>query len=90
MAGKTRPCAICLKPIEAERIEALPETRLCLAHAQQIQKYGGEFILTATQERTSKPGSLKRNYGGISTSQRRNHEGIERLREEYERGLAKE
>ena len=84
MAGKTRPCEICGQTINAERIEAVPETRLCVEHARKAQKYGGEFILTATVERTSKPGSLKRNYGGVErTTRRRNHQAIARLREEY-------
>jgi Prokaryotic dksA/traR C4-type zinc finger len=84
MSSTTRPCEICRQPIDAERLEVLPETRLCTEHAKKIRKFGGEFIMTAIQERTSKAGSLKRNYGGVSTSKRRNHEGIERLREEYE------
>jgi hypothetical protein len=83
MSVKLRPCEICMQQISAERALALPDTRLCAEHARQIQKFGGEFIVTATQERTSKPGSLKRNYGSVSTSKRRNLEAIERLREKY-------
>jgi hypothetical protein len=84
MSGKTRPCEICKQPIDAERIEAVPETRLCSTHAHQIQKYGGEFIVTATQERTSKAGSLKHNYGGVTTSKKRNEQALAKLRDEYE------
>ena len=43
----------------------------------------GEFLTIATQERTSKQGSLKRNYGGVTTTRTRNLEAIERLREQY-------
>jgi hypothetical protein len=86
MAGRTRSCEVCGVPIGAERAEALLETRLCREHARQVEKYGGEFVLTATQERTSKPGSLKRGYGSVLTSRRRNHEAVARLREEYLRG----
>ena len=82
--SKSRPCAICMKPIEPERIETLPETRLCSEHALRIAKFGGEFIVTATQERTSKQGSLKRNYGGVTTSSERNHQALEKLKDEYE------
>jgi RNA polymerase-binding transcription factor DksA len=57
-----RLCVVCKAPIDAERIEAIPETRLCTEHGRQIQKHGGEFVVSATQERTSKPGSLKLNY----------------------------
>jgi hypothetical protein len=84
IAMKTRPCEICMTPIEAERIELVPETRLCAEHARQIQKFGGEFIVVATQERTSKAGSLKHNYGSVTTSKTRNHKAIARLRDEYE------
>ena len=86
MPSSTRPCEICKQPIDQERLEVLPETRLCTEHARMIQKFGGEFIVTATQERTSKAGSLKRNYGGVSTSKTRNLKAMERLREEFERG----
>lgn len=81
-----RRCEICKAPIEAERAEAIRDTRLCVEHARQIARYGGEFILTAVQERTSKPGSLKRNYGGIDTAKVRNHEAIHKLRADYEQG----
>ena len=84
MASKTRPCEICMKPSETERLEALPETRLCLEHAHKIKKHGGEFVVTTRQERTSKAGSLKINYGGVSASMRRNHKAIERLKDEFE------
>ena len=83
MSERTRSCEVCGVPIGAGRAEALPETRLCAEHARQVEKYGGEFVLTATQERTSKPGSLKRSYGSVLTSRRRNHEAVARLREEY-------
>jgi hypothetical protein len=88
MSATTRPCEICRAPIDPERIEVLPETRLCTEHARQILKYGGEFKVTVTRERTSKEGSLKRNYGGVTPSQTRNHEAIEKLRAEYEQGQA--
>ncbi len=84
MTAKTRYCEICARPIEAERVGGLPETRLCAEHAQKIVKFGGEFIVTAEQERTSKPGSLKHNYGSISTRKKRNQPALDRLRDEYE------
>jgi hypothetical protein len=62
----------------------VPETRLCADHARQIQKYGGEFIVTASQERTSKSGSPKHNYGGVTTSKSRNHGVLEKLRDDWE------
>lgn len=80
-----RRCEICKQPIEADRAEAIRDTRLCVEHARQIARYGGEFSLTAVQERTSKPGSLKRNYGGIETAKVRNQVAIDKLRADYER-----
>ena len=40
MAEKTRPCERCGVLIPAERIEALPETRVCVKCSEAI---GGEF-----------------------------------------------
>jgi hypothetical protein len=82
--AKSRPCEICMKPIEPSRLEALNDTRLCEEHARQIEKYGGEFLRSFTTERTSKEGSLKRNYGGINVSKRRNQKGIDQLKDEFE------
>jgi hypothetical protein len=81
--AKVRMCEICKQPIDPERLEGSPETRLCREHAAEIQKYGGEFLMQAVQERTSKAGSLKINYGGITTTRTRNVEGIRRLKDEY-------
>jgi hypothetical protein len=80
-----RHCEICKQPIDAERAEAIRQTRLCTVHAREIQKYGGEFIMSSSQEKTSKEGSLKKNYGGISTRLRRNERAISQLKDDYER-----
>jgi hypothetical protein len=90
MTPQSRPCEICGRAIEAERAELLADTRLCLEHARQIQKYGGEFLLSAVLERTSKQGSLKQNYGGVTPRKRRNYDGLARLRREYEARRAEE
>lgn len=66
-------------------MEAIAATRLCAKHGREIEQYGGEFTLTAAQERTSKQGSLKLNYGGISTALSRNNEALGKLLDEYER-----
>jgi hypothetical protein len=47
--------------IPAERLEAIPETMVCVQCSKEM---GGEFQLVVTPERTSKEGSLKQNYGG--------------------------
>ena len=84
MSHATRPCEICMKPIEAERLETLPETRLCLEHAEKIAKYGGEFTMSLSWEKTSKQGGLKKNYGGVTPHKRRNQQALERLKDEFE------
>jgi hypothetical protein len=80
---KTRGCEICKKTIESERLESLPDTRLCSAHAEQIQKYGGEFLVTGTQRSLSKEGSFKSNPGDVTVQKRRNQVALDRLRDEY-------
>lgn len=88
MSDQTRPCEVCGEPIDPERIDVLPETRLCTEHAKQVAKYGGEFILTGTQSSLGKDGSLKKNYGDVSVRRKRNTEGVRKLIEEYDRGRA--
>lgn len=84
--ARTRICEICKGPIDEERAEGLPDTRLCRQHAEEIQQYGGEFKTVSRQERTSKAGSLKINYGGVATQKRRNQTALDRLREAYCQG----
>lgn len=63
-------CIRCRKEIPAERVEALPETELCIKCSEAV---GSDFILVAHNERTSKPGSMKHNYGGVSVKLVRRH-----------------
>ena len=63
MSGKKRFCQRCGVAIPAERIEALPETRICIDCSQAI---GGEFEMRVSRENLGKAGSLKKNYGGAS------------------------
>jgi hypothetical protein len=59
-----RPCARCGGGIPAERLEAIPETLVCVQCSREM---GGEFTVVVSAETTSKAGSLKKNYGGCST-----------------------
>ncbi|HEX4607123.1 MAG TPA: TraR/DksA C4-type zinc finger protein [Urbifossiella sp.] len=86
MSEQTRTCEVCNAPIDPERVEAIPETRLCTEHAKTIARYGGEFIRTGTRTSLGKDGSLKKNYGDVSVESRRNTEGLRRLVEDYDRG----
>lgn len=63
MSVAKRFCERCSGEIPAERVEALPDTRICVGCSQDI---GGEFIIRAIPENTGKTGSLKKNYGGWS------------------------
>lgn len=84
MSTTVRLCAVCNKEIAAERLEVVPETWLCREHAGEIEKYGGEFKLIARQESLGKAGSIKRHYGGVNVSKRRNMAALEKLQAEYE------
>ena len=84
MATRSRPCEVCMKPIEDSRLETTPETRLCLEHAEKIEKFGGEFIRSVSWDKTSKEGGLKKNYGGVTPHRIRNQQGMERLKDEFE------
>jgi hypothetical protein len=64
MTSVPRPCARCGIEIPAERIEAIPETMVCVKCSGEM---GGEFKVIVVPERTSKEGSLKKNYGGYET-----------------------
>lgn len=64
----TRPCIRCKAMIPPERIEALPETRLCIECSKAV---GSDFETTVTTENLAKTGSLKKNYGGISVKKKR-------------------
>ncbi len=68
MSAKTRPCERCGAMLPSERIEALPDTRLCVGCSQQM---GGEFVVGIVPENLAKAGSLKKNYGGFTLHKRR-------------------
>jgi RNA polymerase-binding transcription factor DksA len=55
-------CEICGKLIPAERLEALPETRICVGCSDRV---GGEWDVRGVDVVTSKEGSMKKNYGGV-------------------------
>jgi hypothetical protein len=59
MATVKRRCERCGGAIPAERVEALPDTRVCVECSRQI---GGEYVLRAVPENLAKGGSLKKNY----------------------------
>ena len=60
MTISPRPCARCGQEIPVERIEAIPETAVCVTCSKEM---GGEFDTYAVAERTSKAESLKKSYG---------------------------
>ncbi|HEV3342468.1 MAG TPA: TraR/DksA C4-type zinc finger protein [Pirellulales bacterium] len=68
MTAKRRWCARCKVELPPERVEALPEARLCIKCSEEV---GGEFEVKFTQENLSKPGSLKKNYGAVTLQKKR-------------------
>jgi hypothetical protein len=68
VSTKKRSCQRCGVAIPAERIETLPETRVCVKCSEAI---GGEFELRVSRENLGKAGSLKKNYGGVSVRKKR-------------------
>lgn len=61
-------CIRCDEPIPAKRLEALPDTKVCVGCSAAI---GGEYHVGVELERTSKEGSMKLNYGSAKLIRRR-------------------
>jgi hypothetical protein len=68
MPDEAQLCTKCKKAIPEERLEAMPETRLCRGCSESV---GGEFIYHAATENLAKAGSLKKNYGGVGLQKQR-------------------
>jgi hypothetical protein len=68
VAVNKRFCARCRAEIPAERLEALPDTRLCVACSQAV---GGEYEITVVPDNLGMAGSLKKNYAGWTIHKRR-------------------
>jgi hypothetical protein len=60
MSIATRPCARCGEEIPSARLEALPDTLMCVQCSEEV---GGDFTLTVVPESLGKDKSLKKNYG---------------------------
>ena len=63
-----RFCQRCDAEIPAARLEALPDTMLCVQCSEEV---GGDFEITAIPENIGKSGSLKKNYGAWTVKKRR-------------------
>lgn len=61
--AKSQFCTRCKREISAERLEAIPETRLCVKCSQYT---GGDTTINAADENLAKKESLKKNYGSVS------------------------
>lgn len=68
MSLASRPCVRCKAMIPPERIETLPETRLCVQCSAAV---GSDFETAVVSENIGKAGSLKKNYGGFRLKKRR-------------------
>jgi reverse gyrase len=68
MAVRPRGCQRCNGPISLQRLEALPETRLCLECSEEV---GSDFKVSVSTENLAKTNSLKKNWGGINVQKKR-------------------
>jgi hypothetical protein len=60
MTDRVRLCARCKEPIDQERLEAVPKTRLCIECAAHVDEtYGGEFRSRVKETKTGRPGAIK-------------------------------
>jgi hypothetical protein len=69
MAEQRRFCARCKAEIPAERIEVMPETRVCVKCAEALG--GTEFEVQVVAIRGSKKEGIKKNYIEYETRKRR-------------------
>ena len=70
MSVRARHCERCKREIPAERLEVLPQTRMCV---ECVRAVGGEFDLAIVPENLAKSGSLKKNYGSFEVFRVRKH-----------------
>jgi len=69
MAREKRYCARCKAEIPEERVEAMPETRVCVRCAEAMG--GSEFDVVAVPVRGGKKESIKRTYTDFEVRKRR-------------------
>jgi hypothetical protein len=63
-----RECRVCGNTIPPARLEAIPETLVCVGCSEKI---GGEFELEVKVSSTGKAGSLKRTGQDVSVERKR-------------------
>jgi hypothetical protein len=69
MKREKRFCARCKAEIPEERVEAMPETRVCVKCAEALG--GSEFEVRVVPISTGKKESLKKNYTDYEVQKRR-------------------
>lgn len=78
--SKLRLCHRCRERIPEERLDALPDTWLCIRCSQEI---GSDYEVGFTRDQLGKAGSLKRITGGVTFKKRRRRiEPLEPTQEE--------
>jgi hypothetical protein len=68
MGEEKRTCVRCGVEIPAGRLEAMPDTIICVKCSEAI---GGEYEVQVVAVNLGKAGSLKKNYGDVSLRKRR-------------------
>ena len=85
-----RGCEICKQEIDSERAANDPKTRLCAACSREMETHkerygGGEFLIQAREEKTTKQGGFDKGSGrSVSTSRIRNDEGVRKFKDDYD------
>jgi hypothetical protein len=67
MSQEPKLCRICGAAIPERRLQAMPETRVCIECSREI---GGEFELEVTISSTGKAGSLKKTGQSVSVKRK--------------------
>jgi hypothetical protein len=65
---ETTLCRVCKSEIPPARLQAIPETLVCVNCSERI---GGEFELEVTISAVAKPGSLKKTGQTVSARRKR-------------------
>ena len=68
MSSSKRDCRVCGKAIPEARLEAIPETLVCVRCSEKI---GGEFELEVKVSSTGKAGSLKKTGQDVAVARKR-------------------
>lgn len=85
-----RGCEVCKQEIDAERAENDARTRLCASCSKEMEtnkdRYGGgEFVIHAKEEKTTKAGGFDKGSGrSVAASRVRNEAGLRKFKDDFD------